>query len=138
MSFRVSGPKAQTVSRKITKMLVIISISFLILNTPLYFFNVYFYFEKKNRPEEPYSCMEHSLLRLFFLFHWTSFSCNFLLYSISGVMFRNELKKLIYQIFRIKPGVQWGASTTWDIYCENVLSLSFFFVVVLICMIGFC
>lgn len=106
MNIHISNPKT-AVSRKITKMLIIVSSTFLLLNLPVHSFNLYIYVVMQGRPEHEkmYNCVENYLRVICYHLFFTSFSCNFLLYSISGVMFRNECKKLIFQIFRINRKV---------------------------------
>lgn len=107
MSYRISGRNYHSVSRKITKMLIIVSTVFLVLNLPLHAFQLYTFLVMRLRSKEnqKYYCYEHYIKDICYHIFFTSFSCNFLLYSISGVKFRNEIKKLIYKIFRIKPQI---------------------------------
>ena len=102
MSFRISSSKTNSVSRKITKMLIIVSTTFLILNLPVHSFNLYTYLVVRKRKNKSYNCVEDYLRIIFYEIFHTSFSCNFLLYSISGITFRNECKKLIHKVLRIK------------------------------------
>lgn len=102
MSFRISGPRTNSVSAKISKMLIIVSTTFLILNLPIHSFNIYIFLTRKFLNKGDYTCIENYVRNIFNNLFFSSFSCNFLLYSISGVSFRNEFKRIVFKILRIK------------------------------------
>lgn len=102
-SFRHGGRnQSKSVSRKITKMLILVSSIFLLLNFPIHSFNVYIHCRYLYGNDDKYSVYERNTREIFDLLFYTSFSCNFLLYSISGVTFRSEFKRLLFKILRIK------------------------------------
>ena len=118
MSFRIAGPRTNSVSRKITKMLIIVSSTFLVLNLPIHTFNIYIYVSRSYEEHSEkdiewsnstiisnsmgYTCKESNIRSIVNNIFYTSFSCNFLLYSISGVTFRNECKRLRFKLLRVK------------------------------------
>jgi len=97
-----SKHRTNSISRKVTKMLMIVSSTFLILNLPVHTFNIYINIRVYLNGCDKYSSTEHYLKEIFDNIFYTSFACNFLLYSISGVMFRTELKCLIRKFFKLK------------------------------------
>lgn len=102
-SFRYGGRnQSKSVSRKITKMLILVSSIFLLLNFPIHSFNVYIHVRARITREEQISRLDGNIREIFCLLFYTSFSCNFLLYSISGVTFRSEFKRLLFKLLRIK------------------------------------
>lgn len=102
MSFRISGPRTNSVSAKISKMLIFVSTTFLLLNLPTHSFNIYIFITRRFFGENEYSCIENYLHCIFNNLFFSAFSCNFLLYSISGVSFRNEFKRIVFKLLRIK------------------------------------
>jgi hypothetical protein len=102
MSFRISNSRTNSVSARISKMLIIVSSTFLLLNLPIHSFNVYIFITRQIFKFGDYSCMENYIRNIFDNLFFSSFSCNFLLYSISGVSFRNEFKRIVLKLFRIK------------------------------------
>lgn len=104
-SFRIGGAKTNSVSRRVTKMLIVVSSIFLLLNLPMHSFNVYILiknFYNGNKTGFKHTQEETLVVILFQAFFYTSFSCNFLLYSLSGVTFRTECKRLFVKLFRVK------------------------------------
>jgi hypothetical protein len=98
---RVINSKTNAISRKVTKMLIVLSTTFLILNLPIHSFNIYINIRILLTKKEFYYPIESDLKEIFDSIFYTSFSCNFFLYSISGVSFRTELKELFLRIFRL-------------------------------------
>lgn len=105
MSFRISGSRSNSVSTKISKMLIIVSTTFLILNLPIHSFNIYVFLTRRFFNKGDYSCIENYLRNIFNNLFFSSFSCNFLLYSISGVSFRNEFKRILLKLIPIKKKI---------------------------------
>lgn len=105
MSFRISGSRSNSVSTKISKMLIIVSTTFLILNLPIHSFNIYVFLTRRFFNKGDYSCIENYLRNIFNNLFFSSFSCNFLLYSISGVSFRNEFKRILHKLIPIKKKI---------------------------------
>lgn len=121
-SFRHGGRQNRSVSRKVTKMLILVSTIFIVLNFPIHAYTVYIFIRNTLRNSnnyyatnvinatnstqieqlESYSKLDSNIFEICFIIFCTSFSCNFLLYSISGVTFRNEFKRLLFKLLRIK------------------------------------
>lgn len=101
-SFRIGGSKTNSVSRKVTKMLIVVSTTFLILNLPVHSINVYIAIRIFITGKNFIYPVEFELREIFHSLFYTSFSCNFLLYSISGATFRTEFKKLLFNMFKLK------------------------------------
>ena len=104
-SFRIAGAKTNSVSRRVTKMLLLVSTIFLMLNLPIHVFNIYVsirvYIDKKPTLSE----IEQISQTVVSAFFYTSFSVNFLLYSISGVTFRTEYTRLFFALVPIKSRI---------------------------------
>lgn len=108
-SYRHGGAQqTKSVSRRVTKMLILVSSVFLLLNFPVHAYNLYVYYKvsllKIHDPYAQFSpnLIEFNLEEIVLIIFFTSFSCNFLLYSISGVTFRTEFKRLFFKIVRVK------------------------------------
>jgi hypothetical protein len=101
-SMQVAGPRF--LSHKITKMLIIVSSTFLVLNLPIHLFNIYVYirFKFNLNSSASLTSLEYAAYDIVTHIFSTSFSCNFLLYSISGKKFRTELKMFVYKLFNLK------------------------------------
>ncbi|CAF1068374.1 unnamed protein product [Rotaria sordida] len=85
--------------RRITKMLLIISTTFLLLNTPMHLLKIYyFFFSIDDTNDSTESIIE---MLTFYLFY-TNFSINFFLYSLCGKNFRSCLMDLIQHIGKNK------------------------------------
>lgn len=81
----------QSSQTKVTKMLLVVSTVFLILNLPSYIFRARSYFVEKNEEKaELLMIVQHSSYILF----QTNFAINFILYCISGQNFRKALASL--------------------------------------------
>jgi hypothetical protein len=98
---RVINSKTNIVSRKVTKMLIVLSTTFLLLNLPIHSFNIYINIRILATKIESYYPIEYDLNEIAHSIFYTSFSVNFFLYNISGVSFRTELRNLIFKVFRI-------------------------------------
>lgn len=101
-SFRIGGSKTNSVSRKVTKMLIVVSTTFLILNLPVHSINVFIAIRIFITGNNRINSVEFELREIFHSLFYTSFSCNFLLYSISGATFRTEFKRMLVNLFKIK------------------------------------
>ncbi|KAK7792154.1 hypothetical protein R5R35_004180 [Gryllus longicercus] len=85
--------------QSITKMLLLISTVFILLNLPSYVIRLYaFVFFSLWRRQPPASlwCMQ----QFFMLLYYTNFSINFLLYSMCGITFRRCLWQLILKTLK--------------------------------------
>ncbi len=87
-------------SRKVTKMLLVISSVFFMLNLPYHSFTVYLYFQITTRPSSNYTHAEDCILTVTKQVFYTSFACNFFLYSITGTAFRAEFKRSAMKAIR--------------------------------------
>jgi hypothetical protein len=96
---------ASVTSRKVTKMLLVISSVFFTLNLPYHSYTVYLYFRVSSRPSSNYTLAENCILTVAKQVFNTSFACNFFLYSITGATFRVELKRVYMEAIEcmIKP-----------------------------------
>ena len=101
-SFRIGGPKTNSVSRRVTKMVIVVSLFFLMLNLPLHMFNIYIFTRMSCTGSKTYTKLEDFMFNLMQAMFFTSFSCNFLLYSISGVTFRTEIHRIFVKPFCTK------------------------------------
>ncbi|CAF0721707.1 unnamed protein product [Brachionus calyciflorus] len=101
-SFKIGGSKPNSVSRKVTKMLIVVSTTFLLLNLPVHTINVYIAIRIFLTAYKEVHPTEYYLREIFHSLFYTSFSCNFLLYSISGATFRTEFKMLILSLIGMK------------------------------------
>jgi hypothetical protein len=93
-------------SRRVTKMLLVISSVFLVLNLPYHSYAVYLYYRLSTRPPAHYTLFEDCILTLTKQVFYTSFGCNFFLYSITGTAFRVAFRRSLTQSVRrlaIKP-----------------------------------
>ncbi|KAL6258558.1 hypothetical protein P5V15_010513 [Pogonomyrmex californicus] len=82
----------------ITKMLVLISTVFILLNLPSYVIRLcvfFFALAKKNTPETLW-CLQ----QFFMLLYYTNFSINFLLYAMCGITFRRCLEQILRRILK--------------------------------------
>ncbi|XP_012542495.1 thyrotropin-releasing hormone receptor [Monomorium pharaonis] len=82
----------------ITKMLVLISTVFILLNLPSYVIRLcvfFFTLAKKNTPETLW-CLQ----QFFMLLYYTNFSINFLLYAMCGITFRRCLEQILRRILK--------------------------------------
>ncbi|XP_011707078.1 PREDICTED: thyrotropin-releasing hormone receptor-like [Wasmannia auropunctata] len=82
----------------ITKMLVLISTVFILLNLPSYVIRLcvfFFALAKKNTPETLW-CLQ----QFFMLLYYTNFSINFLLYAMCGITFRRCLEQILRRLLK--------------------------------------
>ncbi|XP_063979270.1 uncharacterized protein LOC135163615 [Diachasmimorpha longicaudata] len=77
----------------ITKMLLLISTAFILLNLPSYGIRLCIFFLTLAKQESP--ALLWCLQQFFMLLYYTNFSINFLLYAMCGVTFRRCLKQLV-------------------------------------------
>ncbi|XP_076040555.1 G-protein coupled receptor [Oratosquilla oratoria] len=93
-SARAMGTRLRS-QNKVTKMLLIISTVFILLNLPSFVMRPYIYFKDlhcKGRCE--HSSIEYVVQQAFVLLFNTNFAINFLLYCVSGQNFRRAVKSL--------------------------------------------
>lgn len=83
--------------RRITKMLLIISTAFLLLNTPMHLLKIYYLFFSNGDTYDEKNFIESAIEMLTFYLFYTNFSINFFLYSLCGKNFRSCLMELIKQ-----------------------------------------
>ena len=95
----IINSKANSVSRKVTKMLIVLSSTFLLLNLPIHSFNIYINIRILLTKREYYYPIESDIKEICDSVFYTSFAINFLLYSVSGVSYRDELKELLVELW---------------------------------------
>ena len=85
---------------KVTKMLVTVSTTFLLLNLPTHCLRLYTFitFMSVDAKYYPHSQVFRQLQRLFLLVHYSNFAVNFIIYNICGRNFRLGLKHLVKRI----------------------------------------
>ncbi|KAG6796662.1 thyrotropin-releasing hormone receptor [Apis mellifera caucasica] len=84
--------------QNITKMLLLISTVFILLNLPSYVIRLcvfFFTLARKNTPDLLW-CIQ----QFFMLLYYTNFSINFLLYAMCGITFRRCLQQLLRKILK--------------------------------------
>ncbi|XP_020282382.1 thyrotropin-releasing hormone receptor-like [Pseudomyrmex gracilis] len=82
----------------ITKMLVLISTVFILLNLPSYVIRLcvfFFTLARKDTPETLW-CLQ----QFFMLLYYTNFSINFLLYAMCGITFRRCLEQMLRRVLK--------------------------------------
>ena len=84
-----SQPKNNSVSH-MTKMLVVVSTTFVLLNLPSHFFRIYNYLRVLCDPTYRTSHWQISLQKLLQYMYYLNFSINFLLYNVCGTQFRRS------------------------------------------------
>ena len=89
--------------RRITKMLLIISTTFLLLNTPMHLLKIYYLFFANDQTHDENNFIESGFEMLTFYLFYTNFSINFFLYSLCGKNFRSCLTDSIKQLLTPKP-----------------------------------
>ena len=106
MLHRVRSSNAQTQSTtlanstnvKVTRMLLAVSFTFLILNVPGHFIRIYVFVQSFNDPYYRPSVLYYEFQRLWLYFSYMNYSVNFFLYSLCGKNFRMGLKSLLGQL----------------------------------------
>ncbi|KAK1118883.1 hypothetical protein K0M31_014653 [Melipona bicolor] len=84
--------------QSITKMLLLISTVFILLNLPSYVIRLcvfFFTLARKNTPD-----LLWCLQQFFMLLYYTNFSINFLLYAMCGITFRRCLQQLLRKVLK--------------------------------------
>nr|XP_034195962.1 thyrotropin-releasing hormone receptor-like [Osmia lignaria]XP_034195964.1 thyrotropin-releasing hormone receptor-like [Osmia lignaria]XP_034195965.1 thyrotropin-releasing hormone receptor-like [Osmia lignaria]XP_034195966.1 thyrotropin-releasing hormone receptor-like [Osmia lignaria] len=84
--------------QSITKMLLLISTVFILLNLPSYVIRLcvfFFTLARKNTPD-----LLWCLQQFFMLLYYTNFSINFLLYAMCGITFRRCLQQLLRKLLK--------------------------------------
>ena len=84
--------------RRITKMLLTISTTFLLLNTPMHLLKIYYFFFSTDETSDEKNSTESVIEMLTFYLFYTNFAINFFLYSLCGKNFRACLMSLIRRI----------------------------------------
>jgi hypothetical protein len=84
-------------------MLLIISTTFLLLNTPMHLLKIYYFFFSNDDTYDEKSSIESIIEMLTFYLFYTNFSINFFLYSLCGKNFRSCLMNLIKHVGQTKP-----------------------------------
>ncbi|XP_043267614.1 thyrotropin-releasing hormone receptor-like [Venturia canescens] len=84
--------------QSITKMLLLISTVFILLNLPSYVIRLCVFFFTLARKETP--ALLWCLQQFFMLLYYTNFSINFLLYAMCGITFRRCLDQLLRKTFK--------------------------------------
>jgi hypothetical protein len=90
-----------TVSKKIIKLVFLISAFTLLFNLPYHLINFYFYLMVSYGSLQEFSLFERFLLLISKNFYCTSFSLNFFVYVIVLKSFRNDFKRLHRQVRKI-------------------------------------
>ena len=106
MLHRVRSSNAQTQSTtlansnsvKITRMLLVVSFTFLIVNVPGHVIRIYVFVQSFNDPNYMPSALYYEFQRLWLYFSYINYSVNFFLYSLCGKNFRMGLKSLLGQL----------------------------------------
>jgi hypothetical protein len=96
-------------------MLLIISTTFLLLNTPMHLLKVYYFFFSNDDTYDEKSSYESIIEMLTFYLFYTNFSINFFLYSLCGKNFRLCLMDLIKHF---------GKSKQTNIFLSNGLIIA--------------
>ncbi|KAL2745194.1 thyrotropin-releasing hormone receptor-like [Vespula maculifrons] len=84
--------------QSITKMLLLISTVFIILNSPSYVIRLCVFFFTLARRDTP--ALLWCLQQFFMLLYYTNFSINFLLYAMCGITFRRCLEQLLRKVLK--------------------------------------
>ncbi|XP_013400602.1 thyrotropin-releasing hormone receptor [Lingula anatina] len=92
------GKRLRRTQVKITKMLLLVSTVFLVLNLPSHSMRVYHLVVTSKREGYSVSPLEWALQQIFQLLYYTNFAINFALYSLSGQNFRKALRRLLGKV----------------------------------------
>ncbi|KAG7197920.1 hypothetical protein KM043_016157 [Ampulex compressa] len=84
--------------QSITKMLLLISTVFILLNLPSYVIRLCVFFFTLARKDTP--ALLWCLQQFFMLLYYTNFSINFLLYAMCGITFRRCLEQLLRKVLK--------------------------------------
>ncbi|XP_066590892.1 trissin receptor-like [Prorops nasuta] len=84
--------------QSITKMLLLISTVFILLNLPSYVIRLCVFFFTLARKDTP--SLLWCLQQFFMLLYYTNFSINFLLYAMCGITFRRCLEQLLRKVLK--------------------------------------
>ncbi|XP_017789193.1 PREDICTED: thyrotropin-releasing hormone receptor-like [Habropoda laboriosa] len=84
--------------QNITKMLLLISTVFILLNLPSYVIRLFVFFFTLARKDTP--DLLWCLQQFFMLLYYTNFSINFLLYAMCGITFRRCLQQLLRKVMK--------------------------------------
>ena len=89
---------ANSTNVKVTRMLLVVSFTFLILNVPGHVIRIYVFVKSFNNPNYMPSALYYEFQRLWLYFSYINYSVNFFLYSLCGKNFRMGLKSLLGQL----------------------------------------
>ncbi|XP_051172426.1 thyrotropin-releasing hormone receptor-like isoform X1 [Leptopilina boulardi] len=92
------NPVSTRNQQSITKMLLLISTVFILLNLPSYVVRFCVYFFALARKDTP--TLLWCLQQFFMLLYYTNFSINFLLYAMCGITFRRCLEQLLRKVLK--------------------------------------
>ncbi len=81
--------------QRVTKMLLVVSTMFLLLNLPSHTIRIYFFIVSLIRPNYRPPTLMLSLQKLFIYIYYVNFAINFFLYSLCGNNFRKALWQLL-------------------------------------------
>ena len=105
---------------KVTKMLLVVSNVFLLLNLPAYAVRVHIMVQMLEDPHYHPSPDTEALHILFQLIYYINFSINFFLYNLSGKTFRKGLKRLAASCKRrMKSLVNWRFDSFEDLFLSR-------------------
>ena len=82
-------------SNKVTRMLLVVSFTFLLLNVPGHVIRFHVFVQTMNDPLYKAGPIYYELQKLFVYLYYVNFSINFFLYSLCGKNFRVALKSLL-------------------------------------------
>lgn len=83
-------------SRHITKMLLIVSFAFLLLNSPFRLSKLVSFINMLGKKNYVYSNLDFIINEVLINLYFTSYSVNFFLYSLCGKKFKQSLKSLVF------------------------------------------
>ncbi|KAH9379682.1 hypothetical protein HPB48_012316 [Haemaphysalis longicornis] len=86
------GVLSQAAQISVTRMLLVVSTAFVLLNLPSYVMRIYVFVLSFRDSEEATGSLPYILQRYFMLLYYTSFATNFILYNASSQIFRIALK----------------------------------------------
>ena len=112
VSQRTLSARHQTTLMHMTRMLVIVSTTFVLLNLPSHSIRIYTFFMTLYNPSYQASHVLVSCQKLFQYFYYLNFSINFVLYSVCGSQFRNAMRSMIEHHLGCCSGIRYGGAET--------------------------
>ncbi|OQR79498.1 neurotensin receptor type 1-like, partial [Tropilaelaps mercedesae] len=108
-----TAAKPSAVQITVTRMLLLVSTMFIILNLPFYLSRIYLHAYANTIPHDSFL---YILQRYFMLLYYTNFSINFVLYNVSSRMFRIAMCDYLYaRWLPVKASlVAWGPSSFYS------------------------